>query len=480
MTAYTLYAALEDAAGNRSLASATVMTGDATNPTLTLSAAAAAGASSATLFYVSSEDGAAFLWADTNPSLTLAEVVALALAAGSTAAATALAAAEHQFTGLAESTAYTLYVVVEDAAGNQATATAAVTTRDATAPALALARADAGASTATAVFTLGEAAQAWLWAEPGMDAGVSAGDARALAGAGAALDAGPGRLSVSGLDEATAYTLHLVAGDTAGNLALVTATVTTRDATPPQALALVAEAGASTAALTYVSNEAGTAFLWADTRAGLGARAVATLAAAGASSPTRAGELARHEFAGLAESTTYTLYVVAEDAAGNRALASLAVATLDATAPSAGPLVAAAGARTATLSFVPDEDARAWLLRRHALRAGHRAGHRRGRGRRVGRGWRAGRPDLHRTGRVDRVHAIRGAGGRRRQPLAGDGDGDDRRRHPPDADAVRGGRGRGEQRGADLRLQRGWHGVPVGRHQPVADPGRGGRAGAGG
>ncbi len=363
-TAYTLYVALEDAAGNRGLSSVAVTTGDATNPTLTLSAAAAAGASSATLFYVSNEDGTAFLWADTDPSLTLADAAARAAVAGATALATALAPAEHQFTDLTEATAYTLYVAVEDAAGNRALATAMAMTLDATAPALSALSTVVGASAATLRFHANEPGRAWLHVstQAGLD------DAAVVAAAGALLQVTPGELArheFAGLAESTTYTLYVVVEDAAGNRAAASAMVTTRDATAPETLALAAAAGASSAALTYWSSEAGTAFLWVDTRAGLGARAVAALAAAagaGASSPAAARVSARHEFTGLAEATTYTLYVVVEDAAGNRALASLAVATLDATAASAGPLVAAAGARTAVLSFAADEDARAWLL----------------------------------------------------------------------------------------------------------------------
>ena len=79
-----------------------------------------------------------------------------------------------------------------------------------------------------------------------------------MASASAVAGVAPGTLHrhvFSGLAEATAYTLYAAVTDAAGNVALAMATVTTRDATPPDVVALSASAGASTAALSFWSGD---------------------------------------------------------------------------------------------------------------------------------------------------------------------------------------------------------------------------------
>ena len=374
--AYTLYAAAEDDAGNAALAAAVaVRTADESAPSL--SASASAGARTATLSYLSSEDGDGFFWADRRAGLSAAAVRALAEAAGRTATVTAGEAGGHEFFGLEESTSYTLYVAVRDAADNLALASAAAMTGDATPPALSAVRAEAGATTAALRFHSNEPARAWLLA-----------DRRAGLGAQAVIDSAqavaepvPGRLFrhvFAGLDEGAAYTLYAAVVDAAGNAALASAAVATLDATPPEVDALDAEASARTATASYLSSEGGDGFFWADRRAGLSADAVRALAAsAGRTATVTAGEAVAREFLGLEESTAYTLYLAVRDAAGNLGLAAAAVETLDATPPSARSALAVASSRSAVISLTLDEGARVWLLAStdHSLGLGDVAGH---------------------------------------------------------------------------------------------------------
>ena len=361
--AYTLYAVFADAAGNEDILAAAVRTADASAPRLSVSAEA--GATTATLIWLSSEGGAGHLWADRRAGLGIETVVANAMAAGQTAAVTAHALGSHTFPALAENADHTLYLVVSDDEGNQAIASVAVTTRDATAPDIAVVSVEPGASTAALIFRSAEGGVVWLLADE--RGKLSALEARALAdvtGQTANVGAqGAGRHVFSGLAEATAYTFYAVIADTAGNLALASTRTMTRDATPPDVVALSASAGASTAALSFWSGEAGEAYLWADRRAGLAAAEVRTLARArGQALAVAMDSTHARTFAGLDEDTAYTLYAALADAAGNLALASAAVRTADATAPSAVAVVAVASSRSATLSLVLDEDADVWFL----------------------------------------------------------------------------------------------------------------------
>ena len=358
-TGYTLYVVLQDPSGNRSVASRRVATTDATRPAVDASLVSSE-ADGLLVRFVSSEGGTAHLLTRTRAITERDTAIAIAKSLGRSITVSAASPVTHQFSGLDQAVAYHVYIAVEDADGNTGLARLEATTLDATSPTVTALLAEAGASTAALRFHASEPGRAWLLASP--DGALDA--AEVMASASAVAGVAPGTLHrhvFSGLAEATAYTLYAAVADAAGNVGVGSATVTTRDVTPPDVVALSASAGANTAALSFWSGEGGVAWLLADPRPGLGALQVRR--AAGASSmAAQAGARTDAAFAGLDEDSDYTLYAALADAAGNLALASAAVRTADATAPSATAMVAVAGAREASLWFVPSETGQAWLL----------------------------------------------------------------------------------------------------------------------
>ena len=200
---------------------------DTTTPTLSSTSADSLSASGATIHFTSDESGTYYYVvypaADAAPDAATIK--------GGTSGAAIAGANSFSVTGLSASTDYTVYVVVEDGAGNtSAIADIDFTTSsaaDTTAPTLSSTSADSlSASGATIHFTSDETGTYYYVVYPAADA---APDAATIKGgtSGAAI-AGANSFSVTGLSASTDYTVYVVVEDGAGNTsAIATVTFTT-------------------------------------------------------------------------------------------------------------------------------------------------------------------------------------------------------------------------------------------------------------
>ncbi|GHV16430.1 hypothetical protein FACS189493_2270 [Spirochaetia bacterium] len=294
----------------------------------------------ATLKFTSSEAGTYYyvVWASGVP--TAAEVKTAS--SGIHGTAPALAAENTIYvTGLTAASTYTAYIVAEDAEGNlsaplKITGVNPVVT-DETPPAL-----SAGSvselstpegTTATLKFTSGEAGTyyyvVWPTGEPpsAMTVKTASSGIRGNAPAIAAVNT----ISVTGLTAASTYTAYIVVVDAVGNLSEVLSILdvnpvvaTVLDNTPPVLSAgsvsnLSTPAG-TTAILKFTSGEAGT-YYYVVLASGASAPTVAA-AVKEASSGIRGNAPAQAAVntilvTGLTPVSTYTAYIVVEDAAGN-------------------------------------------------------------------------------------------------------------------------------------------------------------------
>ncbi len=125
-TNYTVYLIVEDAAGNQSLVSdtdfTTTVTPDTTAPVVTLVSVDTLTTTSADLNFTSNESGNYYylVYAEADSAPSAATIKAQGTAVNKGAAATLAATAEDvTMSGLTHSTNYTVYLIVEDAAGNQ-------------------------------------------------------------------------------------------------------------------------------------------------------------------------------------------------------------------------------------------------------------------------------------------------------------------------------------------------------------------------
>ncbi len=211
-----------------------VTVADTTAPVLSGESASGITDTTATLNFTSNEAGTyyyvVYAAGDTAPDAAAVKAQGTAAAKG-TAAATA-AANTANVTGLAESTAYKAYVIVEDAAGNLSAVTAidftTTATPDTTAPVLSGESASGITdTTATLNFTSNEAGTYYYVVYA---AGDTAPDAAAVKAQGmaatkgtAAATAAANTANVTGLAESTAYKAYVIVEDASGNLSAVTA-----------------------------------------------------------------------------------------------------------------------------------------------------------------------------------------------------------------------------------------------------------------
>jgi len=303
-----------------------------------------------------------------------------AVQAGTAFAMTANIAATPAISGLAASTAYTVYFVAKDAANNvQATVqSVSVTTTaaaDVTAPTTTAGPSVSG-TTATATTlsaTVNEngtgyyLVQAAAAAAPTV-AAVQGGTAFAMT---ANVAASP---AISGLTASTAYTVYFVAKDAANNVqaAVQSVSVTTTaaaDVTAPTTTAGPSVSGTTDTGTTLSTtiNENGTGYYLVQAAAA----AAPTVAAVqgGTAFAMTANVAASPAISGLTASTAYTVYFVAKDSANNAQSAVQSVnvtttAAADVTAPTttAGPSVSGTTDTGTTLSATVNENGTGYYL----------------------------------------------------------------------------------------------------------------------
>ncbi len=328
-TAYTAYAAVRSAAGDSALATAAVTT---LPPLPTLTLALTAGRDSVDLALEASAAGTAYYLLVPDPMA--GPIDATALAANSAVRSVSLAAdtgVSVTWTGLAPATAYTAYAVVRSAAGDSALATAAVTTLPPL-PTLTLALTSVDRDSAVLALEASAAGTAYYLLVPDSMAGPI--DAAALAANPAArsatLAADTGvSVTWTGLAPGTAYTAYAVVRSAAGDSALETVAVTTLPPLPTLTLAL-ASVGRDSVDLALEASAAGTAYylLVPDTTAALAGAAELMADSAVRSATLTAGSAVSVTWTGLAPGAAYTAYAAVRSAAGDSALATVAVVTL--------------------------------------------------------------------------------------------------------------------------------------------------------
>ncbi len=333
---YTVYVVVEDGAGNTSAIAdidfTTSAATDTTAPTLSSTSADGLSASGATIHFASDEAGTYYYVvypaADAAPDAVTVK--------GGTSGAAIAGANSFGVTGLSASTDYTVYVVVEDGAGNTSdiadidfTTSAAA---DTTAPTLSSTSADGlSASGATIHFTSDEAGTYYYVVYPAADAAPDA--ATVKGGTSGAAIAGANSFSVTGLSASTDYTVYVVVEDGAGNTSAIAdidfTTSAATDTTAPTLSSTSADGlSASGATIHFTSDEAGT-YYYVVYPAADAAPDAATIKG-GTSGAAIAGANS-FGVTGLSASTDYTVYVVVEDGAGNTS----AIADIDFTTSAA-------------------------------------------------------------------------------------------------------------------------------------------------
>ncbi len=274
--------------------------------------------------------------------------------AGTAFAMAANVAATPTISGLTASTAYKIYFVAKDVAGNvQPTVqNVSLTTAapDVTAPITTAAPSVFGtADTATNLsVTINEAGTGYYLVQPAAAAAPTA--AQVQAGTRFAMAANTATTqAVSGLTASTAYTIYFVAKDVAGNVqagvqsvAFTTTVAPVVDVTAPLTTGLVVSGTTDTSAtFSATINEAGIGYY----QIRVAAAAAPTLAEmqAGSSWPMSANGAVTQFISGLTAATNYKIYFVAKDAAGNVQAAVQNVAVTTAAAPDVTPPVTGSG-----------------------------------------------------------------------------------------------------------------------------------------
>ncbi|OYT91539.1 MAG: hypothetical protein CFE43_12930 [Burkholderiales bacterium PBB3] len=200
-----------------------------------------------------------------------------AVLAGTTVALAAASPGSIRLSGLTASTAYTLYFVAKDTAGNvqaalQSLAFSTTAAPDLTAPVTTAGPAATGitSSAATLSVTLNEAGSGYYLLQA---AGAAAPSVAAVkAGTSLALAANvAGSASLSGLSASTAYKLYFVAQDTAGNVqaavqSVAFSTIAPPDITPPS----ISLNGAASISLTVGDSYTEQGATWSDAVDGSG------------------------------------------------------------------------------------------------------------------------------------------------------------------------------------------------------------------
>ena len=253
---------------------------------------------------------------------------------------------------LTASTTYMVYIVVEDAAGNESVVsniqiiTLAV---DNTAPILSADSATPASTSAALQFTSDEAGTTYYLAQEGGSAPSAAqvksgsGNGGVVAGAGSfAAVSGVNNVNVTGLSPNTAYTLYFIVEDTASNQSLVASVAVTTtapvDITAPVISAISVTPATTSVALQFTSDEAGTTYYLAQEGGSVPSAAQVTSGSgnggtvAGAGSSSAVNGVNNVNLTGLSASTAYTLYFIVEDAASNQSVVySISTTTLTAT-----------------------------------------------------------------------------------------------------------------------------------------------------
>lgn len=288
---------------------------------------------------------------------------------------------------LMEATAYTLYVTVEDAAGNlSSVVSTSVTTTvavDTSAPILSSLSVTPDVTTASLQFTSNEAGSAYYLVQAGGSVPTASqvksgsGNGGTVYGA-ASLAATNGNLNnanLTGLEEDSSYLLYLMVEDAAGNQSSVVSvaviTLPVSDITAPiiDIYTNTYTITGTTMAFTFYSNEIGVSYYLV--QEGGNSPSVGQLKSAvgnGGIVPD-SGSLVTSvgsniiNLSGLNESTSYTVYLVTEDAAANPStIESEAFTTLDTTAPLLSGVNVSATVFSAELQFNSDESGTIFYL----------------------------------------------------------------------------------------------------------------------
>jgi RHS repeat-associated protein len=347
-TAYKAYIIVVDASGNASAVATivfnTVAAPDTTPPTLSATGASDVTHNSATLQFTSDEAGTYYylVYDAADPAPDAATIKAQGAAAAKGTDTAVVGANTANVTGLSASTAYKAYVIVVDAANN-ASAVAPIdinTTAapDTTAPVLSGATAsDVNHNSATLIFTSDEAGTCYYLvydaADPAPDAATIKAQGDAVAKGTAAALAGDNTANVAGLSPSTAYNAYVIVEDAAGNASAVATIDINTDAAPPDTTPPVWVKNPEISSTTQngivfllQANEDSIAY-WVVLVQGAPAPSVAEVKnnTGSGGSPAVAfglqGLAANAETfvtaSGLDPSTSYDIYVVAEDSSGN-------------------------------------------------------------------------------------------------------------------------------------------------------------------
>ena len=347
-TTYTVYLAAVDEVGNPavSMSTFTFSTGDSTAPVLSGVAVTAVTGTSGVLKATSNEAGT-LAWAvlvSGAAVLSPAEVKA-GNAAGLKAGGTQVATQSNvevtlTMAGLVEDKAYDLYVIVEDKASNivATAATATFTTLDLTPPLLStITVTEMTAVGATFSVTSNETGLLWWVVVSGSAAAPSVQEIKSgstagmkLSGKNVAVVANVEKtIRVTGLERTvgTAYNLHVAVEDGSSNLVATAqeSTFTTTDGLPPVISQILLSPATKDGAMVSVAASETGLLHWAVLVAGAAVPSASSLklgAAPGAKKfgvrlPVIAGNETSFTITGLAEGTSYKVYIAAEDALNN-------------------------------------------------------------------------------------------------------------------------------------------------------------------
>ena len=272
-------------------------------------------------------------------------------------------------------TAYDVYLVGVDTDGNQSTRIMIDLPADRTPPTLTAAVASLAPRSFTLSTTLNETGSIyWVLLADGAEAPSAAAIVAATAGTRGNFSASAGTAVTSDpipVTAGTAYDVYLVAVDTAGNQSTRIKIDLRADRAAP-AWTVDPVGSASTAdgfTVTATLDEAATIYYVA-LSGGAGAPDPAAIVdeTAGTSGnfPASAGTQVSHGITGLAHTTDYTVYFVAQDSAmNNSVLKSVTISTLDRTAPTwrSGSFAGTRSSTSFTLSATLNEAGRIyWVL----------------------------------------------------------------------------------------------------------------------
>ncbi|TXT35993.1 MAG: putative Large exoprotein involved in heme utilization or adhesion, partial [Comamonadaceae bacterium] len=330
-TAYKIYFVAKDAANNvqtsvQSIAvTTTAAAPDVTAPTTTAAPSVSGTSTTDTALSVTiNEAGTGYYLVQ--PAAAAAPTVAQ-VQAGTAFAITANTAATQAISGLTASTAYKIYFVAKDAAGNvqAAVQSVAVTTAapvvDVTAPTTTggpgvLSTTD---TATTLSVTINEAGTGYYLVKAAAAAAPTV--AEVQAGTSFAMTANTAATpAISGLKALTAYKIYFVAKDAAGNVQATVQTVrvtTSPDLTPPTTTdgPRVSIPAGIDALLSATINEDGTGYYLV--KAAAAAAPTVAEVQAGSSFEMFANEVSVIPLPGLTASTAYKVYFVAKNTAGN-------------------------------------------------------------------------------------------------------------------------------------------------------------------